>query len=50
MKEELKALEKNKTWEIIELPKVKKPVVCKWRIKLNIKVMVPWIFQISIGV
>ena len=29
MKEELKALEKNNTWEIVELPKNKKPVGCK---------------------
>jgi hypothetical protein len=29
MKEKLKALEKNKTWEIIELPKDKNLVGCK---------------------
>lgn len=30
MSEEMRALEKNKTWEIVELPKGKKPVGCKW--------------------
>ena len=29
MKEELKALEKNKTWKIVPLPKGKKPLGCK---------------------
>ena len=30
MNEEMKALEKNKTWELIKLPVGKKPVGCKW--------------------
>lgn len=30
MKVEMEALEKNKTWEIVELPKGKKSVGCKW--------------------
>ena len=30
MSEEMRALEKNKTWEIVELPKGKKPKGCKW--------------------
>ena len=29
MKEEMLALEKNQTWEIVELPKGKKQVGCK---------------------
>ena len=29
MKEELRALEKNETWVIVQLPKDKKPVGCK---------------------
>ena len=29
MKEEILALEKNQTWEIVELPKGKKQVGCK---------------------
>ncbi|XP_059669006.1 uncharacterized mitochondrial protein AtMg00820-like [Cornus florida] len=30
MKVEMDALEKNKTWETVELPKGKKTVGCKW--------------------
>jgi hypothetical protein len=30
MKEELLALQKNKTWELVHLPEVKKAVGCKW--------------------
>ena len=30
MQEELEALEKNKTWEIVSLPPRKKTVGCKW--------------------
>jgi hypothetical protein len=30
MLEEMAALEKNKTWELVSLPKGKKPVNCKW--------------------
>jgi plasmid replication initiation protein len=35
IKEELKALEKNKTWEIIKLPKDKKHIECKWVYKIK---------------
>jgi hypothetical protein len=30
MKEEMDALERNKTWDLLELPKDKKVVGCKW--------------------
>jgi hypothetical protein len=30
MLEEMEALEKNNTWEVVELPKGKEPVGCKW--------------------
>jgi hypothetical protein len=30
MLEEMATLEKNKTWELVSLPKGKKPVKCKW--------------------
>jgi Reverse transcriptase (RNA-dependent DNA polymerase) len=35
MKEELKVLEKNKTWIIIPLPKENRPVGCKWVYKIK---------------
>lgn len=30
MKIEMEALKKNKTWDLVKLPKVKKPVGCRW--------------------
>lgn len=30
MCEEMKVLEKNGTWELVNLPRVKQPVGCKW--------------------
>lgn len=35
MDEELEALKKNRTWEIVELPKNKSTVGCKWTYKLK---------------
>ena len=35
MKEEMDSLEKNKTWELVELPKDRKTVGCKWVLKLK---------------
>jgi hypothetical protein len=35
MKEELKALEKNETWVIVQLPQNKKPVGCRWVYKIK---------------
>ena len=35
MNEELQALEKNNTWDIVNLPKNKKPVGCKWVYKIK---------------
>jgi Reverse transcriptase (RNA-dependent DNA polymerase) len=37
MREELDALEKNETWEIINLPNGKKIVGCKWAYKIKYK-------------
>ncbi|RDX63153.1 hypothetical protein CR513_58451, partial [Mucuna pruriens] len=33
----IKALEKNKTWELVSLPKGKKPVGCKWAYMIKYK-------------
>jgi len=35
MKEEMDSLEKNKTWELVKLPKDRKMVGCKWVFKLK---------------
>ena len=35
MKEEMDSMEKNKTWELVELPKDRKFVGCKWVFKLK---------------
>jgi Reverse transcriptase (RNA-dependent DNA polymerase) len=35
MNEELQALEKNHTWDIVSLPQGKKPVGCKWVYKIK---------------
>src|ERR1044072_9644189 len=37
MKEELKAIEKNGTWELVDLPTGKKPVAVKWVYKIKRK-------------
>ena len=33
MHDEMESLEKNDTWELVKLPKEKKPVHCKWIFK-----------------
>lgn len=37
MKAEFEALEANQTWEMTSLPKVKKPISCKWIYKIKYK-------------
>ena len=36
--EEIRALEKNETWEVMNLPRGKKPVGCKWIFTVKYKV------------
>ena len=38
MRIETEALEKNGTWEIVELPRGKKPIGCKWMFTVKYKV------------
>ena len=33
MVKEMESLSKNKTWDLMELPKGKKPIGCKWVFK-----------------
>jgi len=37
MQKELQALADTKTWEIVPLPKGKKPIACKWVYKVKCK-------------
>ena len=37
MKEEIKSIEKNETWELMNLPKEKKPIGLKWVFKIKFK-------------
>ena len=43
MNEEMKALEKNETWEIVERPKDKKAVGCQVDIHNEVSLMARWI-------
>lgn len=38
MKKELDALNKNHTWDIIKLPKARKPIACQWVYKVKYRV------------
>ena len=38
MKEELESIEKNKVWELVDLPSDRKPIGCNWVLKKKIKV------------
>lgn len=38
MQRELEALERNKTWELVCLPKGKKPIDSKWVYKVKVNV------------
>ena len=38
MSVKMEALEKNKTWEIVELPKGKNPMGCKWIFTVKYKI------------
>lgn len=37
MEEEMQALEKNETWELVSLPEGKKPVNCRWGVHSQTK-------------
>jgi len=43
MNEEMDALERNETWEIVERPKDKKAVGCSGYTQLSISLMAHWI-------
>ena len=38
MKEEIKSIEKNETWELMNLPKEKKPIGLKWVFKTKFNI------------
>ena len=38
MNEEMKSLQKNETWELVECPVGKKPVGCRWIYTMKYKV------------
>lgn len=40
MNEKMEALYQNQTWEIVNLPPNRKPIECKWVLKLNTSLMV----------
>jgi hypothetical protein len=42
MHEEMEALHKNKTWDLVKLPNRKKLVGCKWVSLSSIRLMVLW--------
>ncbi|KAL0361772.1 UNVERIFIED_CONTAM: Retrovirus-related Pol polyprotein from transposon RE2 [Sesamum radiatum] len=37
MREELNALDKNETWDLVDLPKGKRPIGCKWVFRVKLK-------------
>ncbi|XP_019174211.1 PREDICTED: uncharacterized protein LOC109169771 [Ipomoea nil] len=37
MQEEINALQRNNTWEVVDLPPSKKPIGCKWVYKIKHK-------------
>lgn len=37
MEEELNSIEKNSTWELVNLPLDKKPIALKWVYKVKVK-------------
>ena len=39
MEDEYESIIKNKTWELIEFPKGKEPIGCKWLYKLKFKAL-----------
>ena len=39
MKDELSSMSQNEVWELVELPKGCKPIVCKWVYKSNLTQM-----------
>jgi len=39
MNDEMNALIKNQTWDLVPKPKEVKPITCKWVYKINLKQM-----------
>ncbi|XP_040385310.1 glutathione S-transferase-like [Oryza brachyantha] len=45
MHDEMESLEKNHTWKLVELPKEKKPIRCKWIFKRKEERVVSWVVE-----
>ena len=49
MESKIDSIDKNQTWELVQLPKGKNALLCKWVYKLKSQVTMPTKVQGSIG-